>query len=342
LLSRTFRGDPKAQAATATIERQVAHLSRLVDDLLDISRITQGRIELRRRPLALADVIARALETADPLIQQKRHRVAIVSSRRQLLVNGDPERLVQCISNVLTNAAKYTDAQGEIRVEARAEGAQALITVADNGVGIAADLLPRIFDLFVQGDRTLDRAQGGLGVGLSIVRRVLEMHGGRIVASSAGVGRGSTFEIRLPLLESASARESTAVAVKAPPRRILIVDDNEDGANSLSMLLGLDGHEVLTVYNGRQALERAAGFGPDVMLVDIGLPDMDGYEVARRIRASPDLRGVRLVAVTGYGQDADKEQARSAGFVEHLVKPIEFSALERVLAAMPPRNQAIN
>jgi CheY-like chemotaxis protein len=235
---------------------------------------------------------------------------------------------------VLTNAAKYTDPQGEIQIEESEKEGEAVVTVSDNGAGIPADLLPRIFDLFVQGDRTLDRAQGGLGIGLSVVKRMLEMHHGKIVASSAGAGRGSTFEIRLPLMESSATLSGAVALVKSPSRRILVVDDNADSADSLAMVLGLDGHEVRAVYTGGHAIEQAQRFKPEVMLVDIGLPDLDGYEVARRIRALPALQSVCLVAVTGYGQDADKERAFAAGFAEHLVKPIEFPTLDRVLAKL--------
>jgi len=337
LLSRTFPGNSNVRAATSTIERQVTHLSRMVDDLLDISRITQGRIELRMKPVAFSEVISRGIEVVGPVIQQKRHRVTFVSSRRPLVVNGDPERLVQCISNVLTNAAKYTDPRGEIHVEESERDGEAVVTITDNGAGIPADLLPRIFDLFVQGDRTLDRAQGGLGIGLSIVKRVMEMHRGKIVASSDGAGRGSTFEIRLPLMEVSATLPDKKPTAKSPARRILVVDDNADAADSLTMVLGFEGHEVLAVYTGLQAIEHAERFKPDVMLIDIGLPDLDGYEVARRIRAVPAFQSICLVAVTGYGQDADKDRARAAGFSEHLVKPIEFPTLDRVLTIMPRR-----
>jgi CheY-like chemotaxis protein len=206
------------------------------------------------------------------------------------------------------------------------------LTVSDNGIGIAPDLLPRVFDLFVQGDRTLDRAHGGLGIGLSIVKRVLEMHGGTISAASAGTGGGSTFSLRLPLCEIESPSEARPPPPKPPARRILIVDDNEDAADSLKMVLGLDGHQVATAYNGEQALAQAQAFKPEVVLLDIGLPGLDGYEVARRLRELSNLASVQLVAVTGYGQDEDRQRAQTAGFAHHLVKPIEFPALQRILA----------
>jgi PAS domain S-box-containing protein len=339
VLARTVADDAQGARAVASIERQVTHLARLVDDLLDVSRITRGRIELRRQPVLLQEIVERAIETIDPLLRQKNHKLLLEGNAR-LLVDADPERLVQCVANVLSNAAKYSDAEGEIRIESRGEGGFAVLTVSDRGVGISQELLPRIFELFVQGDRGLDRAHGGLGIGLSIVKRVLEMHGGDITASSRGPRQGSTFVLRLPLCSRAPLEVPAAPPQKVQPRRILIVDDNEDAADSLGMVLGLDGHEVVAAYNGEQALERAQAFRPDVVLLDIGLPGVDGYEVARRIRACEPLQSVRLVAITGYGQEADRERARSAGFAYHLVKPLEFSALQRILvsaeAAAPP------
>jgi signal transduction histidine kinase len=332
LLSRTLVSDPHAQSALATVERQVKHLTRLVDDLLDISRITQGRIELRRSPVRLEQVIANAMEAVDPLVRQKNHRVALVSSRNPLNVNGDPERLVQCLGNILTNAAKYTPANGEIRIESRREQGQAIVTISDNGVGIPGELLPKVFDLFVQGERTLDRAQGGLGVGLTIVRRLIEMHGGSIAVTSGGVNRGATFEIRLPLIQEARASTTAAPQEDHRPHRILLVDDNADGAFMLAELLRFDGHEVQTALSGMEALERMKTFHPDVALLDIGLPGLDGYEVARRIRAEPGNGTIRLIAITGYGREEDREAARDAGFVAHLVKPVEYSALAVALA----------
>jgi CheY-like chemotaxis protein/anti-sigma regulatory factor (Ser/Thr protein kinase) len=332
ILSRLGSTHPHARTAIATIERQVTHLTRLVDDLLDVSRITQGRIELRRRPTALSEVVARALETVDPAITQKRHNVAVVSGRRPLAVNADPERLVQCLANILTNAAKYTPAGGEIRIACREEGDEAIVAVTDNGVGISSDLLPRVFDLFVQDERTLDRSQGGLGIGLSIVKRLVEMHDGTISASSEGVNQGSTFEIRLPLLRDTAAPSHARTPEIIAARRVLIVDDNEDAANTLGMILKLEGHETEIAYSGSDALERVTSFNPDVVLLDIGLPGLDGYTVAGRIRALPGQEHVRLVAMTGYGQDADRQRAMAAGFADHLVKPVDFAALRLTLA----------
>ena len=335
VLSRTTPVTFHAQAAIDVVLRQTAILARLVDDLLDVSRITQGRIELKRRPLKLADVITQAVETVEPLIREKRHKLT-VTTHGAPRVNGDPARLVQCIANVLTNAAKYTDAQGDIHVESRVDGAEAVVTIADNGVGIASDLLPQLFELFVQSARTLDRSQGGLGIGLSIVKRLVEMHGGRVSARSAGANQGSTFEIRLPLAD----RDDEPAVDAAPPaiaaRRVLVVDDNEDAAKTLAMILTLDGHDVRAVFSASAALEQVREFEPDVVLLDIGLPVMDGYEVARRIRNQEDLGAVRLVALTGYGQTEDRQRTRAAGFDGHLVKPVEMRALHEMLSAARP------
>ncbi len=331
LLARTLPAEHAAQQAVGVVKRQVGYLTRLVDDLLDVARITQGRIELRRRPLELAGVIAHAIETVGPLLREKRHAVLSTPSYEPLHVSGDPARLIQCVANILTNAAKYTDAGGEIRIRTWKEGAEAVVTVSDNGAGISSALLPRLFDLFVQSDRTLDRAQGGLGIGLAVVKRLVEMHDGRVSAASPGVGRGATFEIRLPVIDPARNTSTVSTPAKAPRRRVLIVDDNRDAADSLAMLLELDGQEARAVYTAREALEHAASFETDVVLLDIGLPEMDGYEVARRIRALPTGRHVRLVAVTGYGQAEDRQRALAAGFDDHLVKPVEFSALAETL-----------
>ena len=331
LLSRSLPATPRGQAIVDMLKRQVSVLVRLVDDLLDVSRITQGRITLKRRPVLLAEIIAQAMETVEPLIQEKHHEISVVSYR-PLRVYGDPTRLVQCVVNVLTNAAKYTQPHGVIRVETAEEGGEAVLTIADNGPGITFDLLPHIFDLFVQSERTLDRSQGGLGIGLSLVKRLIEMHGGRIAARSPGPGEGSTFEIRLPLSRQdiEHTRESP---LQMPAARILVVDDNTDAADSLGSLLQLEGHTVLVTYTSADALAQLGEFKPEIVLLDIGLPEIDGYEIARRIKSSPEHRHMRLIALTGYGQADDRQRAKASGFDDHLVKPVEFLALQRVLAA---------
>ena len=313
------------------VKRQVSQLTRLVDDLLDVSRITQGRVELQCQPLELGAVIHQAVETADPMFQARRHEVTTVTHARNLHVNGDMTRLVQCVVNILTNAAKYTDVGGKIRIETRAEGTEAVITIADTGAGISAELLPRVFDLFVQGERTLDRSLGGLGIGLSVARRLIEMHSGHLTAASPGLGQGATFEIRLPRLERSPELSQRRSGLKGTPKRILIVDDNADAANSLAQVLSLDGHVTEPVYSAREALARAVPFRPDVVLLDLGLPEMDGYEVARRLRTFSELSGVHMVALTGYGQTEDISRSREVGFDHHLTKPVDFVALEGVL-----------
>ncbi|HEY3731086.1 MAG TPA: ATP-binding protein [Steroidobacteraceae bacterium] len=338
LLGATAHREPRVQFTAAVIKRQVTQLTRLVDDLLDVSRITEGRIELNREPLELGLIIAQALETVEPLLCDKRHRISIERSPRELHIRGDNARLVQCVSNILTNAAKYTDADGQISVRSYADGDRAVIEVTDNGVGIAAELQPRIFDLFVQGDRSLDRSQGGLGIGLSVVKRLVEMHGGRVMAHSDGIGRGSTFQIILPMSERPSVPARGAPPINQAPKRILIVDDNADAADSLAMLLQLDGHETLAVYNSVDAIEQAQSFRPDVMLLDIGLPEMNGYEVARRVRSRPELAQIRLIALTGYGQASDRARAQAAGFDAHLMKPVEPQQLTQALAADSARS----
>ena len=332
ILSRTLPTQSPGHTVVGMLRRQVAQLTRLVDDLLDVSRITQGRVELQCRPIELGSVVSQAIETAEPLFQAGQHEVSVLANSRALYVNGDMTRLVQCVVNILTNAAKYTDTRGKIRVETRAEGADAIITVTDTGVGIASELLPHVFDLFVQGTRTLDRSLGGLGIGLSVARRLIEMHGGRLTAASAGAGQGATFEIRLPRLARSQETVADKQEATVTPRRILIVDDNADAANSLALVLSLDGHVAEAVYSATEALSRASSFRPEVILLDIGLPEMDGYQVAHRLRQQPDLAGVRLVALTGYGQSDDVQRAREVGFDDHLTKPVDFTALARTLA----------
>jgi signal transduction histidine kinase/DNA-binding response OmpR family regulator len=338
LLSRILDlSDARVEHAITATRRQVTQLTRLVDDLLDVSRVTQGRIELQRRPLEVSHIIMQAIEAVQPMMREKHHRLITVHAAepRDLYVNADPARLVQCVVNVLTNAAKYTDPGGQITVQTRAAAGSALIEISDTGVGIAAELLPRMFDLFVQGDRAPDRSQGGLGVGLAVVRRLVEMHEGGVSARSDGPGQGSTFEIRLPLIaHSGATEEEQAPAAMAPAARILIVDDNKDAADSLAALLTLEGHTIEMAYSATDALHRAAPFQAQVVLLDIGLPEMDGYEVARRLRRLPELRETRLIAVSGYGQPQDRERARAAGFDEHLIKPVSSASVARAIAGI--------
>ncbi len=334
ILLRNLPADVGLRTAVHTIERQVTHLTRLVDDLLDVSRITRGRIELRPRPTLLADLVSRAIETVDPMLRRKRHMVSVAASRWNLYVNVDPERLVQCFSNVLTNSIKYTENGGEIHVDLREDGDEVVVTVSDNGMGIAPELQPRIFDLFVQAERTLDRAQGGLGIGLSIVKRLVEMHDGRVAIRSEGENRGTTFEMRLPLLRGEHDTRPVRETHARHARRVLVVDDNEDAANTLAMVLRMEGHDIATAYSGQEALALIEQFAPEVVLLDIGLPGIDGLEVARRIRELAQGRDATLVAITGYGQEADRARTRDAGFAHHLVKPVDFADLERLLSQL--------
>jgi len=332
LLARILPDESRMQSAVAIVRRQITHLSRLVDDLLDVSRITQGRIELQRHPVDLNTVVAQAMESVEPLMRSKRHQVAVTSPSKQLCVNGDSARLVQCVSNILTNSAKYTDDGGKIRVELGEENSQAVLSVVDNGVGISQELLPQIFDLFVQSDRSLDRALGGMGIGLSVVKQLIEMHGGTVEARSRGPGAGATFEVRLPLVETSVQAQDEQPTRPAPARRVLIIDDNADAANSLSLLLKMEGHEAEPVYDPREALERLQQFDPEVILLDIGLPGMDGYEVARRMRAQGSA--ARIVALTGYGQSEDIQRATEAGFDSHLIKPVDLRRLLQEITTM--------
>jgi PAS domain S-box-containing protein len=338
ILSHAPADGASAKLAVATINRQVAHLTRLIDDLLDVSRVTQGRVELRRQPIDVASVIAQAVETVEPQLREKAHRLSVVAATgyEPLYVNGDFARLVQCVGNVLANAAKFTDLGGEISVHTRAESSTAVIEITDNGVGIAPELLPKIFDLFVQSERTLDRAEGGLGIGLAIVKRLVQMHDGVVSAKSLGFGKGATVEIRLPRVSKPHAQGPQAAAPKPSPRRVLVVDDNTDAANSLAILLSLQGHDTKAVYSGSEALDLVNSFKPDVAFIDIGLPGINGYDLAARLRDREDLAGLRLVAVTGYGQAADRERVRAAGFDEHLVKPVDLPAFELALASFAP------
>ena len=327
--------DAELQWCYGVIERQARQLTRLVDDLLDVSRITQGKIKLRTEPLDLVVVVHDAVEMSRPLIDTERHDLRLDLPARPLLLNGDAARLTQVVANLLNNAAKYQAAGGTITVRVARDADSAVITVTDGGMGIAPDMLDQVFELFTQGERAPDRAQGGLGIGLSLVRKLAEMHGGQVSASSKGPGHGSEFVVRLPCPSaSAEAVPSRDAAGTMPtpfaPRRILVVDDNHDAAETLATLLRLHGHDVLVAHEGETALELAAAHDPAVLLLDIGLPGMDGYEVCRRIRERGNA-AVRIIAMSGYGQDRDRQRSKEAGFDTHTVKPVELGELMRLL-----------
>jgi PAS domain S-box-containing protein len=324
--------DTEAAASIAILRRQTDHLTRLLDDLLDVTRIAQGRVTLRQEPLEIGAAVDQAVETLLPLAREKAQVLRVERDPTPLFVDGDRTRLVQSLTNVLQNAVKYTQERGEIAVSIRGAGPDVELTVRDNGVGIPPELLPRVFDLFVQSERTLDRSQGGLGIGLSVVKRLIEMHGGAVSAASDGPGRGATVTIRLPRIEAPPPMPRPSSGVSAV-RRVLVVDDSADAADSLTMLLELEGHEVSTAYSAAAGLETAERVQPDIAFIDIGLPQMDGYEVARRLRASERCRAVRLVALTGYGQPDDRDEAYRAGFDHHLVKPADWEAVGAILAA---------
>ena len=330
-----LRGDGQSGKALEIVERQVQYLIRLVDDLLDVSRITRGTIQIKKRLLRLQDVVAQGAEIAMPLIEQRRHHLDI-HLPPELRLNGDEARLAQVVSNLLTNAAKYTDPGGCITVEARRQGGEIVLEVKDDGIGISAELLPHVFDMFTQERQAADRSRGGLGIGLTIVRNLVELHGGTVQAESAGLGKGSTFTVRLPVAaEEPAAVESSAAGepVAKARRRVLVVDDNEDALELLADVLRDAGHEVTTAPDGPTALKVLKTFHADVAILDIGLPVMDGYELAGRLRAELGKELPRLIALTGYGQESDRARAKQAGFAEHLTKPVEGSRLLGALDA---------
>ena len=331
--------DGRLRWARDVMERQVDHMARLVDDLLDVARIRGGLIALRMEPVDLATVLERAVEAARPYLDARRHRLTVTPPQGPAPLRADPTRLTQVFGNLLNNAAKYTDEGGHIELTAGREGDAAVVRVKDNGAGIRPSLLPRVFDLFTQGDRSLARTEGGLGIGLTLVRSLVESHGGTVEAHSEGEGRGSEFVVRLPLAEDkadagpAAATNATAAEARTA-QRILVVDDNRDGAESLAMLLRTGGHEVRTAHDGFEALEVARAFRPHIVFLDIGLPRLDGYEVARRLRKEPGMEKGLLVALTGYGQEEDRLKAMAAGFNVHLVKPADIDALQNIVAGI--------
>ncbi len=332
----------RARYAGGVIGRQVEHMNRLLSDMLDVSRVTRGLVTLSLDDVDLRNIVERAVEQTRPLMEERHHRLELRVPNAPVAVRGDQTRLTQVVANLLTNAAKYTPPHGSIQLSLGSAGAEATLSVADDGEGINADLLPRVFDLFSQGERKADRAQGGLGLGLALVRSLVQLHGGNADASSPGRGGGSIFTVHLPLKAELAALTTPVASPRrtresgrdsAPAAlRVMLVDDNIDAAVSLSLLLEAAGeHLVSTYYDAASALEWAAFERPDVFILDIGLPDMNGYELARRVRAMPQFGGTLLIALTGYGQLADKVRAREAGFDLHIAKPAEP---EEILAAL--------
>jgi signal transduction histidine kinase len=327
------------EQARVMMERQLGHMARLIDDLMDVSRISRGKVELRRGRVELARVVQQAVETSRPLIEQMGHELTLDVPPAPIFVNGDLTRLAQVFANLLNNAAKYTERGGRITLRVERQGSDAVLSVRDTGVGIPAHMLPRVFEMFTQVDQSLERSQGGLGIGLSLVKGLVEMHGGRVEARSDGHGTGSEFVVRLPVVLSPAARQPGDEADRAPAaakarRRILVADDNRDSAGSLALLLRYMGNDTQTAHDGLEALDVAAAFRPDVILLDIGMPKLNGYETARRIRQQPWGRHVVLVAQTGWGQEDDKRLSREAGFDFHMVKPVDPAELESVLAVL--------
>ena len=323
--------------------RQVRQLSRLVEDLLDVSRVSRGRIELRRHPLRLADAVNDALEASRPFLESRRHRIEVDLGEEPIHVHADNVRLAQIFANLLHNAGKYTDPGGTIRVSAGREGGEAFVRIQDDGLGIEPTMLQGVFELFTQAPMSLERAQGGLGIGLTLVRALVELHGGRVEARSEGLGRGSTFTVWLPAMEAAAIgapSPSTEPAAETcdRPLRVLVVDDNEDAANSMADILRLMGHHAEVAFSGLKAMHMAEDVEPDLVLLDIGLPEIDGFEVARRLRRSI-RRQVRLVAITGYGAQDDRRRSSEAGFDEHVVKPVMPEMISGIIDRARRQNQ---
>jgi PAS domain S-box-containing protein len=325
-----------AAEARAMMERQLEHMIRLIDDLLDLSRITSGKIELRRERVELATVVQSAVETSRPLIEAAGHELTVTLPPGPAFVYADPTRLAQVFANLLNNSAKYTERGGHIWLTAERQGSDVVVKVKDTGVGIAPEMLPKVFDMFTQADRSLDRSQGGLGIGLSLVRRLVEMHGGRVEAHSDGPGKGSEFVVRLSAVLSPGPgpRRADGDLQRSPRYRILVVDDNKDSARSLALLLKMTGHNTRTAHDGLEAVAAAKRFRPDVVLLDIGLPKLNGYDACRSIRAQPWGQGMILIALTGWGQEDDRRRSKEAGFNFHLVKPLDLADLEKLLAGL--------
>jgi CheY-like chemotaxis protein len=315
------------------MDRQLSHMVRLIDDLLYISRINRNKMELRRGRVALADVISSAVEATGPAIHDSGHELLVALPSEPILLDADLTRLAQVFSNLLTNSAKYTSRGGKIWLSAKSAGEEAIISVRDTGIGIPAHALPKIFDMFSQVDRSVERSTGGLGIGLALVKGLVEMHGGTVAAESVE-GHGSTFTVRLPILKPMATPHQTAEgadATRHSRRKVLVVDDNRDGADSMAMMLKLLGNEVTTVHDGIEAITAARAFRPDVILMDIGLPRLNGLDATRQIREQPWGRSMTIIALTGWGQDNDRERSRQAGCDGHLVKPVNLADLETLL-----------
>jgi two-component system CheB/CheR fusion protein len=343
ILRLSSQGDPATTRVGEMVERQVNHMVRLIDDLMEVSRITRGKIELRKETLEIGGIVRAAIESSRPLIDARRLQLAVELPPEPLTLDGDAVRLTQVVTNLLNNATKFTEPSGRIRVAVRRESDRVAISVSDTGAGIPREMLTRVFDLFTQGGA--DRSQGGLGIGLALVKTLVELHGGSVTARSDGPGAGSEFLVRLPL-DTAGRRDEPSAehAPRRPTRRsrVLVVDDNRDGAESLGRLLELLGAEVRTEYGGQAALDMIGSYRPALVLLDIGMPELDGYEVARRIRERPELRDVTLVALTGWGQEADRLRSRRAGFDRHLVKPAAIGDLEALLASLEDGSRPVS
>jgi len=339
LLQRRSGDTGVVEHARDLMERQVRHMVRLIDDLLDVSRITSGKVTLRKELVDLDSIVASAVETTRPLFESRRHVLAVSLPPEGVWLEADPTRLAEVVANLLDNAAKYMGEGGRVWLTAQRRGDELVLEVRDTGRGMSADVLAHAFDLFTQGERTLDRAESGLGIGLTVVRSLVELHGGQVRAESEGPGRGSVFTVTLPAPRVVDPprvvtprREGGARLPTLGGRRVLVVDDNLDTAESSSLLLEIEGYDVRVAHNGPKAIEIARVFAPDIVLLDIGLPGMDGYAVARALRAAPELARCRLIAVSGYGQAEDRHRSREAGFDRHLVKPVEADVLREVLA----------
>lgn len=334
IMQRHGPPDAEWQRAREIVDRQTRQMTRLIDDLLDVSRVTQGRLVLQRQTTALHTVLQHAIETVRPLMERQRHALRVNLSS-PLVIDGDPARLTQIFANLLDNAAKYQDPGGVVDLSVEVRGEQALVTVRDEGLGMTPEQRARVFEMFAQVDSGVDRSQGGLGIGLSLVKRLTELHGGSVSAESAGLGHGSTFVVSLPIARDVSVDAGTlsslSVLPSVPNRRVLVVDDNQDAAYTVARLLELQGHTVQMAYDGEDALRAAERWKPEVVLLDIGLPALNGYDVCRQLRAQPWARGITIAALTGWGQAADRDRAEAAGFDRHLVKPVDPDLLIQMM-----------